>query len=259
PPSVRSLGNYKPELTSSFEAGLDWRFFTDRLGIDLTYYKSQTKNQLISLSVPNATLFSSQYINAGLIENNGVEMVLHGSPLRTKSLSWDIMVNYAKNNNKVIRLSELLKTAVLGDDRQVLHTVEEGKSFGEMYMAEWKKDEQGRRLVNADGVPIVTPKTSYAGNYNPNYMLGVNNSLTHSSGFSLSFLIDYRNGGTVVAGTQSALDAGGNSKNSLMGREGGIILDAYTEAGEKNTKAITAETYWQSLGNRTPVKDFYAF
>lgn len=259
PPSVRSLGNYKPELTSSFEAGLDWRFFTDRLGIDLTYYKSQTKNQLITLSVPNATLFSSQYINAGLIENNGIEMVLHGTPLRTKSLSWDIMVNYAKNNNKVIRLSELLKTAVLGDDRQVLHTVEEGKSFGEMYMAEWKKDEQGRRLVNADGVPIVTPKTAYAGNYNPDYMMGLNNSLSHTSGFSLSFLIDYRNGGTVVAGTQSALDAGGNSKNSLMGREEGIVLDAYTEDGEKNTKRITAETYWQSLGNRTPVKDFYAF
>src|SRR5690606_17546057 len=94
---------------------------------------------------------------------------------------------------------------------------------------------------------------------NPDFMMGVNNSLSHSSGLSLSFLIDYRNGGTVVAGTQSALDAGGNSKNSLMGREEGIILDAYTENGEKNTQRISAETYWQSLGNRTPVKDFYAF
>ncbi|WP_353183891.1 SusC/RagA family TonB-linked outer membrane protein [Parapedobacter lycopersici] len=257
-PSTRSLGDYKPELTSSYEAGLDWRFFQNRLGIDATYYLSQTKNQLISLAVPNATLYSAQYINAGLIQNSGVELMLSGTPVQTSAFSWDIMVNFSKNVNKVIRLSDRLKTAVLGDDRQVLETVEEGESYGRMYMAEWKKDEQGRRLVDVNGVPIVTAKTAYAGNYNPNYLLGVNNSFQYK-GVSLSFLIDYRNGGTVVAGTQAAMDASGNSANSLWGREGGLVLDAYTEDGQPNTKSITAETYWQSLGNRTPVKDFYAF
>jgi len=257
-PGTRSLGNYKPELTSSFEAGLDWRFFTNRIGLDVTYYKSQTKNQLISLAVPNATLFSAQYINAGLIQNSGVEFMLSGTPIRSKAFSWDMMFNFSKNVNKVVELSPRLKVAVLGDDRQVLETVEEGKSYGTMYMAEWKKDAQGRRIVNANGVPVVTPKTAYAGNYNPNYMLGVNNSFSYKD-LSLSFLLDYRNGGTVVAGTLAAMDADGTSKSSLFGRDGGIVLDAYADAGVKNTKSITAETYWQSLGNRTPVKDFYAF
>jgi TonB-linked SusC/RagA family outer membrane protein len=257
-PGTRSLGNYKPELTSSFEAGLDWRFFTNRLGLDITYYRSETKNQLISLAVPNATLFSAQYINAGLIRNSGVEFMLNGTPVRKKNFSWDMMFNFSKNVNKVVELSPRLKTAVLGDDRQVLETVEEGKSYGTMYMAEWKKDAQGRRIVNANGVPVVTAKTAYAGNYNPNYMLGVSNSFTFKD-LSLSFLLDYRNGGTVVAGTLAAMDASGNSKSSLWGRDGGIVLDAYTDAGVRNTKSITAETYWQSLGNRTPVKDFYAF
>src|SRR5690606_24281033 len=122
----------------------------------------------------------------------------------------------------------------------------------------WKKDDQGRRLVGANGVPIDTPKTACAGNYNPNYLFGVNNSFQYK-GSSLSFLIDYRNGGTVVAGTQAAMDASGNSANSLWGREEGLVLDAYTEDGQPNTKRISAETYWQSLGNRTPIKDFYAF
>jgi len=257
-PSVRSLGNYKPELTTSFEAGLDWRFFLNRLGIDVTYYKSETRNQLISLAVPNATLFSSQYINAGLIQNSGVEIMFNATPIKSNNVSWDLSLDYSKNVNKVIKISDRLKVAVLGDDRQVLETVEEGKSYGMMYMAEWKKDDSGRRLVDANGVPIVTGKTAYAGNYNPNYMLGVNNSFNFK-GLSFSFLIDYRNGGTVVAGTQAAMDASGNSKNSLYGRESGIVLDAYTENGEKNTKSISAEVYWQSLGNRTPVKDFYAF
>lgn len=257
-PGTRSLGNYKPELTQSFEAGLDWRFFTNRLGLDITYYRSETKNQLISLAVPNATLFNAQYINAGLIRNSGVEFMLNGTPVRSTAFSWDVMFNFSKNVNKVVRLSDRLKTAVLGDDRQVLETVEEGKSYGTMYMAEWKKDAQGRRIVNANGVPVVTPKTAYAGNYNPNYMLGMNNSLNFKN-LSLSFLVDYKNGGTVIGGTLAAMDASGNSKTSLYGRENGIVLDAVTEAGVQNTKSITAETYWQSLGNRTPVKDFYAF
>ena len=257
-PSVRSLGNYQPEITTSFEAGLDWRFFTNRIGLDVTYYKSNTENQLIALAVPNATLFSSQYINAGLIRNSGVEIMLSGAPVRNQSFSWDMMVNFSKNVNKVVRLSERLKTAVLGDDRQVLETVEEGKSFGEMYMAEWSKDAQGRRLVSPAGVPILTGKTAYAGNYNPNYMLGVNNSFTFKN-LNLSFLLDYRNGGTVVAGTLAAMDVSGNSKNSLQYRETGIVVDGYTTAGVKNTTSITAERYWQSLGNRTPAKDFYAF
>lgn len=257
-PSVRSLGNYKPEITTSYEAGLDWRFFTNRIGLDVTYYRSNTENQLIALAVPNATLFASQYINAGLIRNSGVEVMLSGTPIRGKDFSWDMMFNFSKNVNKVVELSPRLKTAVLGDDRQVLETVEEGKSFGEMYMAEWRKDAQGRRVVSAAGVPILTGKTAYAGNYNPNYMLGVNNSFNFKN-LNLSFLLDYRNGGTVVAGTLAAMDVSGNSKSSLQYRDGGIVVDGYTLDGVKNTKSISAETYWQSLGNRTPAKDFYAF
>jgi TonB-linked SusC/RagA family outer membrane protein len=95
-PSVRSLGNYQPEITTSFEAGLDWRFFTNRIGLDVTYYRSNTENQLIALAVPNATLFSSQYINAGLIRNSGVEVMLSGAPIRNQSFSWDMMVTSLK-------------------------------------------------------------------------------------------------------------------------------------------------------------------
>jgi TonB-linked SusC/RagA family outer membrane protein len=258
-PGVRSLGNYKPELTTSFEVGGDWRFFTNRLGIDFTYYKSQTKNQLMALAVPNATLFNQQYINAGLIQNQGLELMLNGTPIQSRQFSWNVMLNYSKNKNKVVRLTDRLKSAVLGgEDKIALETVEVGKSFGEIYMVEWKKDDQGRKLVNNNGIPLLTPKNSYAGNYNPDFMVGVTNSFTYSS-FTLSFLLDYRHGGIVAAGTQAALDATGNSKASLMGRETGIVLDAYTIAGEKNTKSISAEAYWQSLGARSPVKDFYTY
>ncbi|MGV3686498.1 MAG: SusC/RagA family TonB-linked outer membrane protein [Daejeonella sp.] len=257
-PTTRSLGDYKPELTSSFEAGLDWRFFKNRLGFDLTYYKTQTKNQLLAIATPYASLFRNQYINAGLIQNDGVELTLNGTPLQKGAFSWDLSVNYAKNNNKVIRLTDELKSAIIIDDRQVMIRAAEGGRYGDMYMINWKKDAQGRRLVDANGRVMLTGKDSYVGNYNPNYMMGVSNSFSFKN-LALSFLIDYRNGGTVISGTQAIMDSDGASERSLEGRENGLVLDAYTEAGVKNTKSISAESYWASVGNWSPVGDLYAY
>ncbi len=257
-PQTRSLGDYKPELTSSFEAGLDWRFFDGRLGVDATYYVTKTKNQLLAVATPYASLFVNQYINAGLIENKGVELTISGSPIRKDKFSWDLNLNFADNNNKIIRLTEALREAILIDDRQVMIKAAEGGSYGDMYMVNWAKDSQGRRLVDDNGRIILTPKNSYVGNYNPNYMVGLNNNFSFRN-FGLSFLIDYRNGGTVISGTQAIIDADGHSKRSLEGRESGLVLDAYTQAGVKNTKSISAETYWASVGNWTPVGDLYAY
>ncbi|WP_353183903.1 SusC/RagA family TonB-linked outer membrane protein [Parapedobacter lycopersici] len=257
-PRTRSLGNYKPELTTSFEAGLDWRFFQNRFGIDLTYYRTRTKNQLLSIATPYASLFVNQYINAGLIQNDGVEISLSATPVRSNEFSWNMLVNFAKNNNRVIRLTDELRSAIIIDDRQAMIRAEEGGRYGDMYMVNWRRDEQGRRLVDDDGRVLLTGKDSYVGNYNPNYMLGINNILAYK-GISLSFLIDYRNGGTVISGTQAILDADGHSVRSLEGRESGLVLDAYTEDGQKNTKSISAESYWASVGNWSPVGDLYAY
>jgi TonB-linked SusC/RagA family outer membrane protein len=257
-PTVRSLGNYKPELTRSFEAGLDWRFFGSRLGFDVTYYQTQTKNQLLAIATPFASLFSRQYINAGLIENKGIEVTLNGSPVRKENFAWDVNVNYSRNRNYVVRLTDELRSAIIVDDRQVMIRAEEGGRYGDMYMVNWKRDAQGRRLVDDNGRVLLTGKNSFVGNYNPDYNLGLSNTFSFKN-LALSFLIDYRHGGTVVSGTQAMTDSDGSSVRSLEGRENGLVLDAYTEAGVKNTKSISAESYWASVGNWTPVGDLYAF
>jgi len=257
-PSTRSLPTYKPELTSAFEVGTEWRLFNGRVGIDLTYYTTDTKNQLITISTPAASLFSSQYINAGLINNNGVEATLNLTPFRTSSFTWDASLNYAKNNNKIIRLTDEVTRAVMSDDRQVLVDASVGGSYGDMYVIGWQRDSQGRPLVTSAGSPMLTGKTLYAGNFNPRYNLGFNNTFTFKN-ISLGFLLDYRNGGTVIAGTQALLDADGHSKASLRGREGGIVLDAYTVDGQKNTKSITSQSYFGRIGERYPAGEFYAY
>jgi hypothetical protein len=114
-------------------------------------------------------------------------------------------------------------------------------------------------LVDINGLPIISAgNTHLLGNYNPNYMVGFSNTFTFKD-FSLSFLIDYRNGGYVIAGTQALIDADGHSKASLLGRENGLVLDGYTKDGAKNTKNISAQQYFSIIGDRYPTGGLYAY
>jgi hypothetical protein len=114
-------------------------------------------------------------------------------------------------------------------------------------------------LVDNTGAPILTAgRDVFLGNYNPDYTLGVSNMFTYSN-FSLNFLIDYRNGGYVVSGTQALIDADGHSLRSLEGREGGLVLDAVTVDGAKNTQSISAQKYWSAIGDRYPTGGLYAY
>ena len=260
PPTIQSLGTYKPELTTSYELGLDWRFVNNRIGINATYYNTQTKNQLLLIGLPAASLFDRKYINAGLIQNHGIELVGNVSPIAKENFTWNIGLNYSKNINKVKRLTESIKSIVIGEgDNVYLIKVDEGSSYGDMYVRGWKEDAQGRKLVEADGTPILTDGLDeFIGNYNPDYMLGVSNSFDIKK-FSLSFLIDHRQGGAIIGGTQAIIDAYGHSKASLLGREGGIILDAYREDGTKNSVAVNSQKYFGLIGGRYPSAGFYNY
>ncbi|HUQ67117.1 MAG TPA: SusC/RagA family TonB-linked outer membrane protein [Flavitalea sp.] len=259
-PSIQSLGNYKPELTQSLELGLDWRFLNNRLGFDITYYNTKTKDQLLLIGIPNPTLFSQKYINAGLIRNKGIEVSADYTPVKTNDFSWTAGINYSKNKNKVERLTDQMKSVIIGaGDAVYLIKVDEGSSFGDVYVRGWQRDSLGRRLVDDDGSPTLTDGTNaFVGNYNPDYMLGFSNTFTYKD-FSLSFLIDHRQGGVVISGTQALIDADGHSKASLQGREGGIVLDGVNQSGGKNTTAIEAQKYFSLIGGRYPIAEFYSY
>jgi TonB-linked SusC/RagA family outer membrane protein len=260
-PSIQSLGNYRPEITHSFETGLDWRFFHNRFGFNLTYYDTKTKDQLLLIGIPSATLFSQKYINAGLIQNKGIELTADVTPVRTKNFSWTLGANYSKNTNKVKKLTDNMKSVIIGaGDAVYLIKVDEGSSFGDVYVRGWARDDEGRRLVDPDGSPTLTDGTNvFVGNYNPNYMLGISNTITYKN-LSLSFLIDHRQGGVVISGTQALIDADGHSSASLQGRDnGGIVLDGVQADGSKNTQAIESQKYFGLIGGRYPIAEFYSY
>ncbi len=260
------LPDAKPEIQTSIEAGIDWRMFHNRLGFDLTVYKTNSINQLLELNLAAASGFDRQFINAGDIQNSGVELTMNIVPIRqAKGLNWDVAMNFAKNTNKVVKLADDIKQAFLagGYGRTAGPIVKEGEKYGELYGEGWKKDAQGRRIVDANGKPVGSTAGGGSqvsvGNFNPDFTLGLNNTFSYGN-FSLSFLLDGRFGGVMVSGSEANFAFDGTGAYTSAFRDGGLVLDAVTATGEKNTKAINAETFWTTVsGGRYSFGEFFTY
>ena len=262
----------KPEQTTSLELGLDWRFLNNRLGVDLTFYKTNTVNQLLVLALPTPSGFSSKYINAGDIENRGVELSLNYVPVKTSNFNWDVTLNFARNVNEIIELDEQIKESFLagGYGRTAGPVVAEGGAFGDIYTLRWANalngagaasydPNGGDRWVDANGKPIVTASSEKIGNFNPDFTLGLNNSFSIGKLF-LSVLIDGRKGGVVVSGTEANAAFYGNADYTTAYRDGNWTLDAVRQSGEANTSAINAETFWTTVsGGRYSWGEFFTY
>ncbi len=250
----------KPERTKGLELGADVRFFNGRLGVDFTYYKTNTFNQLFSISLPPASGASSFFTNGGDVQNKGIELMLNGSPLSSQNgLNWDIAVNFSRNVGVVQKIHDTRSTIILGagDLREI--RVEAGKRWGEMYVRGFARDAQGSIIVENSGQPRYTPgKTVYAGNSEPDWLAGVQNSLSYKR-FNFSFLIDIRQGGEIVSYTNSQLAAAGLTQETAAGREGTLVFgkDFFTTAGAvrvdgtPNNLPINVQGFWESTGGRS--------
>ena len=244
--TTRPAENLKPEISSSTEFGADVRFLGGRLGVDFTYYNSNTVNQLLSLGLAPASGFASQFVNAGKINNKGFELTLSASPLKGNSFTWDASLNFARNVNTIVELHPNIKSATLGGNtRTTTAVVTEGGSYGDLQAYGWARDAQDRLLVNANGLPVVSAFKTI-GNFNPKLTFGFSNTFSYKN-FVMSFLVDGRVGGIMVSGTDGNLAYDGTAEYTLEKREGGWVLPGVTATGETNTKAITSEQFWQTV------------
>jgi len=254
----------KPEIVRSFEVGAEARFLENKLSVSLNYYKTNSSNQLFQLSIPVGSGYQFSYLNAGNIRNKGIEVIINASPVKSKNFSWDIGFNFGLNRNKVIELTEQIKTINLGFiDFGALPQIKEGGSFGDLVSHVWQKNEKGQFEVTADGKPLTSDKLgllpSYIGNFNPKARLGLTNTIYYKD-FSLRVLVDGRIGGIIVSGTEMNLSFSGISEATTQYREGGLVLGGVDGNGNPVSAPITAQQFWQTAsGKRFGVGDFYAY
>jgi TonB-linked SusC/RagA family outer membrane protein len=240
--SILINADLKPEISTSIETGFDVRFFHNRLGLDFTYYNTQSKNQILPIPLTNTSGYSARIINAGLIENQGMEVTLNISPIRKRNFSWDIALNFSRNRSEV---KELFTDPVSGQEvtnyvlasRYVTVEARVGEQMGNMYgigYARVSSDENdpyydptgehvGEVVYNSAGKPIATSSRILLGNYNPDWLGGIGNTFTFK-GLSLGVLFDIRQGGKVYSHTQTVGREGGTISETLEGRANGYDL-----------------------------------
>ncbi|WP_192350868.1 SusC/RagA family TonB-linked outer membrane protein [Algoriphagus sp. Y33] len=226
-----SNSELKPERTGAFETGLDVRFFEGRLGIDFTYFDNRTKNQIIPIELDIATGYASRIINAGEIQNRGIEIVMSANPIRNSSgFSWNLMANFTRNRGKVLELTEGLDTYSLtgrnGADIQARVGERMGNIYGRGFARVEDEDSEyfGQIIHNSTGTPLMDPELKLQGNYNPDWMLGLQNNFSYK-GINLGFLFDFRYGGIVVSRTKTIGSTSGQLAETLYGRETGYDLE----------------------------------
>ena len=253
-----ALEDLKPELTKSKEASIDIRFFQDRLGIEATIYQTNTTNQILSIPLPPATGFTSQVINAGNMQNNGFELVVSATPVISKHFKWDISLNYAKNINKVVKLTDLVTSSGSVGRMSGVKLIE-GEPLGQVYVNGWEKNKFGNGLVDVNGLPVLTTNGMFLGNLNPKAVMGFTNSFTYKD-FSLRVLLTGRFGGVGVSGNEANLAFSGITKATEDFRDGGLVLNGINPLDQENTTSISAEKFWTHVsGKRSAAGEFFAY
>ena len=241
PSSVKD-SNIRPERKTSWEVGVDYRMFTNRLGVDLTFYKENTRDQIMSVSVPSASGISSAYINAGNIQNMGIELALNTIPVETRNFSWDVNFTFTKNWSKIVELSDLVASYIKlqGDadygNYRIGSVAKVGGTYGILMSDKAPKkdytyDENGN-ITGGSGLPILGNfQTSYGsafirrngeveevGTSVPDFLGSVNTSIRYKR-FFVRASFDARFGGYVASYPSHYGTAYGYTETSLRGAD----------------------------------------
>lgn len=255
--------NLKNELTTSVEAGADFRFAKNRINLSFTYYQAFTKNQILDVPIAPSSLYVKNRINAGEISNRGIEFVLGGSPVKNANFEWNSQFNFNRNKNKVESLYPGVETFLLGTDRGVNVVAEVGKPFGQLIGTQfaWIKDEQGNRLIDGNtGLPLRTAGRveTDLGNAQPDWIGGFSNTFNYK-GIALYALVDIRQGGVTFSQSNREQIIYGTSNRTVAGRDGTYIAKGkvatqdgngnWVSTGTDNTKAVNAQDYWNLVAS----------
>mgnify|MGYP000068598117 FL=1 len=237
--------NLKPENTSSIEAGFEAAFWDNRLYLDFTYYKTDSRNQILKLATTAASGYTSQVRNAGHIRNRGYEIQLGAVPIQTsKGFRWNLDLNYGANSSKVVKLDDeglITSYQLYSSGIQILASV--GEAYGTLFGTSYVRDANGNVVVDANGLPKISTTNKTLGKFTPDWTGGISNTFSYRS-LSLSFLIDASVGGSIFSNTNKTGKYTGVLANTLSGRDaehGGLWY--YTAAMGNNVRLSESPSY----------------
>jgi TonB-linked SusC/RagA family outer membrane protein len=249
--------NLKAELTSTLELGTNLQFFEGIVDFDFTWYKSNTTDQVVALTIPAATGFGTIVRNAGTVENKGVEISLGLALLNKANFSWNIDGTFTKYKTLVADLPDGIDNISIANFSAIQSLNVEGQPFGVLNGTRWKRNENGERIIGSDGFPVMDENQGIIGDPNPDWFAGIRNALNYK-GLSLSFLLDIRHGGDIWNGTKGSMDYLGTSRETGDRRDlDNFVFDGVTENGEVNTIAVSladpgdglAGIFWRKYGS----------
>jgi hypothetical protein len=185
----------KPETTYSSEIGADLRFLKNRISLDLTYYSSRSVDQIMNPKISPSTGYTEGTYNSGEIRNNGLEISLNATPVKSKDFSWDINLNWSKNNSEVVSIMDSLSVYTLTEVSSNLRiTAEEGKPYGVLRGSRQMRDADGNLMVNASNGRAIVESNAYLGTVNPDFIGSLRSAFKYKN-FDLSFMLDFKAGG----------------------------------------------------------------
>lgn len=249
------------ELQKSIEVGLETRFLNNRLGLDLTYYKNNSTNQLINIPMNNLSGYQSFKANAGNILNEGFEITLNAEVIRKEHFRWNLNANISKNINKIIELHPESKRITLGGFDNTFIYASQGDRYGAIYGRKFLRVDDpndpnnGKLILTGTGLPQNAPGDPVLlGDQTPRALAGITNSFTYKN-FGLSFQIDGRFGGKFFSGTQQALQLNGSSAQTVVnGNRDKFVVDGVILNNgkyEQSKVEVTPEDYWKTVAGST--------
>ncbi len=237
----------KPEMSKSLEFGYEGRFWNDRVNLDLALYRTLTENQYFTYQGPVGVVNTTIFLNAGKVENKGIEIALGVDAIKKEKFTWNTGLNFTANRNKILELADKLGDRYpLGGNYNVLRL---NGSFGDFWARTFLRDANGTIIVDDNGRPQIGPE-GYVGNNTPKSIIGWNNTISYGD-FGLSLTIDGRFGGQVISTTDGYLNSFGVSEESALARDrGGVDVKAVKADGTAWSGLLPAQAYYSAVGNR---------
>ncbi len=248
--------NLRPLTSISYEVGTDILFFNNRLGLDATLYVRNTHDDIVSAQISTGSGYNNVLINAGKIENKGIEILLTTTPIKNKNFSWDASFNLSFNDSKITKITDHVnsfimatsRTGAAGDEGSPAFIYQEvGEPYGIIKGYSYVRDDKGEIVFDRDGYPRKGEIKKLGVGVHP-YAAGFYNTLTYKN-FNMSLLVDGKFGGNMFSGTNDMAYFLGTHKGTLMGREEGVIGKGVKSDGTPNDKSVPAMEYYMYLAN----------